>query len=172
MDTTTLDWSNPNKVISLVYKNYYKLLITVSLRITNNLHDSENIVQEVLVRFWKTAPHTVEYDKLSAYLCKATINQSITFQRQKKAVKRINVVCDTENIDVPIEKDDFDEEVIKNLYNAINMLPAHNKNIMNLFTIESSPNLISELTGFHVSNVKAVKHRAIGQLRKIMTKKF
>ena len=59
-------------------------LYRLALRITQNAEDSEDIVQEVMIKVWKRHDTLGDIDSLEAYCLKICRNQSLDYLRRKE----------------------------------------------------------------------------------------
>ncbi|MDD4193555.1 MAG: RNA polymerase sigma-70 factor [Mangrovibacterium sp.] len=74
----------PEKEFESFFRQYYKLALLISVRITNDLVSSEDIVQDVFLDLWKKSETNLANPKLKSYLLKAVKNRSLNFIRDKK----------------------------------------------------------------------------------------
>ena len=77
-----------------------------------------------------------------------------------KKNNRTDSIDFSELVEVPQDNDD-QEDKIKELYRAINLLNETDRNIIILFYLaEKSIKEIAQITGLSISNIKVILHRA------------
>jgi len=70
---------NPEKL----YKNYGRMLMDISYRITQNRADAEEILQDTFIELWKRKPSGA----IVAWLKKVVVNKSLNLVRDRKNFK-------------------------------------------------------------------------------------
>jgi RNA polymerase sigma-70 factor (ECF subfamily) len=73
---------NPEKL----YKNYGRMLMDISYRITQNQADAEEILQDTFMELWKRKPS----GSIVAWLKKVVVNKSLNLVRDRKNFKLEN----------------------------------------------------------------------------------
>lgn len=74
----------PEKEFARFFRQYYKLALLVSGRITNDLASSEDIVQDIFFNLWKNREVKPFDPKLKSYLLKSVKNRSLNYKRDKR----------------------------------------------------------------------------------------
>jgi RNA polymerase sigma factor (sigma-70 family) len=69
-----------------LYKNYGRMLMDISYRITQNRADAEEILQDTFMELWKRKP----VGALVAWLKKVVVNKSLNLIRDRKTLKLEN----------------------------------------------------------------------------------
>lgn len=72
------------KEFEIFFRQYYKLALLISVRITNDLVSSEDIVQDVFFDLWKNSEINPFDQHLKSYLLKSVKNRSLNYNRDKK----------------------------------------------------------------------------------------
>jgi len=121
-----------------------------------NLHEAEDIAQNVFIKLWKLCD-TVTFSKAKSYIYTACNNLFLNAVAHKKVVlkhqKSITNITDNESPDFLIEVEEFREE----LKNAINRLSEKEREVFLLSRIEKKTyKEIAEVTGL---TVKAIERR-------------
>lgn len=65
------------------FRQYYKLALLISIRITKDLDSSEDIVQDVFFNLWKNPGVNPLDPHLKSYLLKSVKNRSLNYTRDK-----------------------------------------------------------------------------------------
>jgi RNA polymerase sigma-70 factor (family 1) len=66
------------------FRQYYKLALYISVRITNDLVSSEDLVQDVFFDLWKNSEVNPLDPNLKFYLLRSIKNRSLNYNRDKK----------------------------------------------------------------------------------------
>ena len=111
--------------------------------------------------------------KLSSWLYKIAINESITFINREKQRQNISIDDDESFIINSLESDDwFDgDELQKELQKAIATLPEKQRMIFNMkYFDDMKYEDISEILGTSVGALKASYHHAVKKIENFFTK--
>ena len=154
------------EAFSILFKKYYEVLFQFGGRFLKDWEASENIVQEVFVRFWLDKEKIDIKSNVKAYLFTAVKNRSLTYLLHQK--KQINI---DERISLMTDNTDSPEEayIIKEKKNAvaraINQLPEKCRQvyIMNRYD-NLSYREISEILDISLNTVKTHMKRALKSL--------
>lgn len=73
------------------FRQYYKLALLVSIRITNDLVASEDLVQDVFFDLWENQKVNPLAPNLKSYLLKSVKNRSLNYNRDKRVQLEYNV---------------------------------------------------------------------------------
>ena len=74
----------------IIYNEHYKLLYKVAYGYVLNKCDSEDIVQDTFVKFYRAHKTFTSSDSLKYYLIRMTINQRIDYIRHNKKIVSVN----------------------------------------------------------------------------------
>lgn len=110
----------PEKEFEKFFRQYYKLALFISVRITNDLADSEDIVQSVFFELWRNPNIYTFNSNLKSYLLKSVKNRSLNYNRDKKDHLEFNV----NSHEYHDEEYNFErEEKISKILSEIDQLP-------------------------------------------------
>lgn len=161
-----------NDIVNLVlpFKNK---LFRLALRIVGNVHEAEDVIQEVLVKVWKKKDQFLELDNKEAWCMTVTRNLCI----DKIRTKKMRTSDITEHYDIKDKTLTPAEESVSNdrmgqILELINNLPEKQRTVIQLRDIEGySYKEISEITTLKLDQVKVYLHRARITLRDQITKR-
>lgn len=150
-----------------LYSHYYSALCSYVNGIINNSHAAEDIVQDVLIKIWKSDKKFDTAKDLTSYLYKAAYNNSLMHLRDNNIKSRIleNVRHESEEISEDAFAMTVREEVVRQLYCHIDELPEERKKILKLTLKGLSGPQVAENLGVSLSTVKTQKYRAFKFLR-------
>ena len=161
-------WNNNS--ISLLYDNFYKILVSYSFQITKEENVSEDIIQELFSKLWE---RRIQFDNIAtfkAYLYNSVRNMSINHIRHKK-VERANIVSiTTEMKEIPLDECNEEvlntQEIYRQIFKCIDKLPSRQREIF-LMCMEGKKNAESaEKLNISVETVKTHKRRAVTSIKK------
>lgn len=158
----------------ILYKEYYKILVTYGVQITGNRVAAEDHVQELFSTLYEQTPHFLNVYTLRSYLYNTIRNKSLMYLRHKQVENGYfqNILqCNPEyEIDNNGEEGLFKEEFYRHLSKAVDQLPARQRELF-LFYMEGKKNReIAKIMNISIETVKTQKKRAIASVRTIMKK--
>lgn len=147
-----------------LYADYYAALCTYANGIIKDDDTAQDVVQETLIKIWKSDKKFGDIKELTYYLYKAVYNNSLFYLRGKN--NRGNTL-QPEEVDIPDEQlaDTVQEELLRQLYLGIEDLPEERKKIMLLSVKGLSGNEIADKLGITLNTVKTQKNRSFKYLR-------
>lgn len=165
MKEITSKYAFSEKEFEKFFKQYYKLALLISVRITNDLISSEDIIQDVFLNVWEKSEIKLSSPNLKSYFLKSVKNRSLNYVRDK----REQIVLGP-NLDEKFDEGyDFEkEERISKILFEIEKLPPRCREIFNLVVFKKCK--YSEVASkLNISNntVKTQLSIAYQQLRKI-----
>lgn len=150
-----------------VIKLYSETLYWLIRRMVNNHDDANDLLQNTFMKAWGAIENFRGDAKLSTWLHKIAINESITFLEKER--KRLNISLDDEESFLinTIEADqhiDGDELALK-LRKAIASLPEKQRLVFNMkYYDEMKYEQMSEILGTSVGALKASYHLAVKKI--------
>lgn len=158
-----------NKAFFQLYQQYYASLCAYVNKIIDDQEQAEDIVQEVILAIYESDKSFTTTAELGNYLYKACYNNTLLFLRhQKSKPAHLNVLEVLNNL----EDDDesyqlaLKEELIRQLYTAIQQLPKEQQRIMLMRLEGYSWNEIATKLGVSINTIKTQRNRSMKILRK------
>lgn len=150
-----------------VIKLYGEPLYWQIRRMVDSHEDADDLLQNTFMKAWSSIDNFRGDAKLSTWLYKIAINESITFLARER--KRLNLSIDDEESHLVnmIEADTFidGDELALKLRKAIAMLPEKQRLVFNMrYYDEMKYEQMSEILGTSVGALKASYHLAVKKI--------
>ena len=165
------------KLLSNLLKNSYNRFFTVVFRITGNAEDTEDVIQNSLVKAWKNFGEFQEKSKLSTWFYRILINEALNYSKQRKKLP-VKEYADMHNISEQKVYDHINsfgicsDKVINEktrqscLQMFMNCMPDSLRVVYTLrIILEISTNDTAEILGISSNNVKTRLSRARSVIR-------
>lgn len=152
-----------NEEFEIKYNMYYQSLLRLAYNYTFNTSDSEDIVQDVFIKYYKCNKSFESDTHEKNWLMRVTINQSIDFIKHKSKVlisnDYINDLPDTSDADSKNE----------DLKVYVNMLDYKYRTVIILFYYDNySINEISNILNISENSIKVRLNRARVKLKELV----
>ncbi len=123
----------PPMALDEIFNFYYPRLVLFAIKLTGKKEDSEEIVQDVFVRFWlKQDSVSINYS-LKSFLFKSVFNACLDYLRKETVLKKRNGLISVNFEDVVQFQDPIlEEELEAAINNAISELPPQCERIFRL----------------------------------------
>lgn len=164
------------KGIALLVEKYGNLLYAQIRRMVITHQDTDDVLQEVLLKVWKNINGFEGRSALSTWLYRIAANEAIGFlNRQKRQPWRPEDLEARKNI--PADQDDsqtFDSDVVEQMLNeALSHLPERQRQVFELRYFEAMPySEMSRLLSVSEGGLKASFHHAVKKLEAFIKAKF
>ena len=170
LDSTILEQlkSGDENALKSLFDTYYSALCLYSVQITESLHQSEDIVQELFINFWEKKLYNNIENGLRIYLFYAVRNQSVAYARKNN--KYLDIQDLEEQIYSPID-DSYDEEDLKykyeKLHQSLKQLSAQEYKVLTEIVLNGKKyKEVAADLNISVNTVKTHLGRALKILRK------
>lgn len=133
--------------------------------------DAADVLQNSFLKAWKNIDHFRGDAKLSTWLCKIAINESIDFLKRQRTRMNIQGEDDSYLTD-NLESDPYfdGDEVKQRLLKAVAALPEKQRLVFNMrYFDEMKYEKISEILGTSVGALKASYHHAVKKVTEAVT---
>jgi RNA polymerase sigma-70 factor (ECF subfamily) len=152
------------KEFEVFFRQYYKLALLISTRITNDLVTSEDLVQDVFFDLWENQKVNPLAPNLKSYLLKSVKNRSLNYNRDKKDHLEFNLNLN----ESPDEDYNFErEEKICRILLEIDKLPPKCQEIFKMVVFKGMKySDVSEKLQITNNTVKTQLTIAYKQLKK------
>lgn len=153
-----------------VIRRYSEPLYRQIRRLVQTHADADDVLQNTFLKAWQNIDAFRGQAKLSTWLYKIAINESLSFLERER--KRLNISLDDEESAVInlIEADDFidGDELKIRLRKAVASLPEKQRIVFNMrYYDEMKYEQMSEILGTSVGALKASYHLAVKKIEQI-----
>lgn len=154
-----------------LYNNYSAAMYNICLRMTGNVNDAEDTLQEAFIQVFKNIERLENAATVSAWIKRIVVNHCLNQLRKKKVYFE-----DVEEIEMP-EDEKVDEHnyafTVDTVKQAIQTLPDGYRTVLNLYLFEDfSHREIAGMLNISESTVKTQYMRAKEKVRQIVKLKM
>lgn len=149
-----------------IFDLYYKSILMYANRFLPSKEECEDLIQDVFVHIWDKQMTFPDEISLKIYLYKSTRNKCFNIIKHKKV--KDNYVDDalkTLDDDNLFLKQVLEEEIVRQLHQAIEILPERKKEILKLSLKGIKNNEIAERLNIKLQTVKTLKSQSYKILR-------
>ncbi|GGG17307.1 RNA polymerase sigma factor [Pontibacter amylolyticus] len=151
-----------------LYKLYSKAMFNVSMRITNDYAESEDVLQEAFISAFKNLHSYKAEASFGSWLKRIVINASVNAVRKRRS----ELVPLEDRIAGDIPDEDYDDDTewqVEQVRRAIQRLPDGYRVVLSLYLLEGLDHAeIGEVLGISESTSKSQYSRARKKLLEIM----
>lgn len=158
------DPSTASQAFAVLLSNYSRPVYWQIRKMVANHDDANDLVQNVFLKAWNNLNNFRGDAKLSTWLFKIAINESINFINKEKQRLQISEDSDDSFLLNNIEADEFfdGDQLQVNLQKAIAKLPEKQRLVFNMrYYDEMKYEEMSEILGTSVGALKASYHHAV-----------
>ena len=163
----------------LLVNTYKKMVYNTVLGFVQNTHDAEDVTQEVFIKIFEGIGNFKQQSKLSTWIYRISITQSLDFARHKNRKKRLGFLTSLFGTDNTLLHDPVDfvhpgvlaenKEQAAILFSAINQLSENQKTAFILQKVQDmSQQKIAEVMGIKEGAVESLLTRAKANLKKLL----
>ena len=158
--------------LSMLYKHFYKALVSFSARMVGELRMAEEIVQDTFVKTWQKRNTFHNQGTLKAYLYNSVRNGSISHLRHAKVERSRIEAIEREFIEMKTAEDGelilHKEEIYRQLLHAIDALPTKQRELFLLSVQGKTSAEIAAEMGITPESVKKQRQRGLARLRELL----
>ncbi len=135
---------------------------------TTNQSDHNDLFQEITIQVWKNYSKFRGDAKFSTWMYRVALNTAISLYRKSTRSVKTQDFSDLEFKIKSVEYDDTEEQQLKSLYKAIQVLNDIEKALVFLYLEGKHYKEISETLGISEGNARVKMNRAKDKLKKIL----
>lgn len=167
------DPKTAREAFATVLKLYSQPVYWQIRKMVLNHDDANDIVQNVFIKAWNNLHNFRGDAKLSTWLFKIAVNESINFVNKEKQRLQLGEETDDSFLLNNLEADEWFDgtELQKELLEAVAKLPEKQRLVFNMrYYDELKYEKISEILGTSVGALKANYHHAVKKITDLLTK--
>jgi RNA polymerase sigma-70 factor (ECF subfamily) len=153
-----------------LYQDYYRSLVLYAMNFVRQKEIAEDIVQNLFVSIWERETTFISPLSLKAFLYNSIKNKSLNYIKHlevEEEYAQFTLENAEEAIDMDREMDE--EEIYRQLFLAIEELPARCREIFEMYMDGKRNDEIAETLSISIETVKTQKKRAIKHLKSRMS---
>ncbi len=159
---------DPGLFLSVIETNK-GIIYKIAKLYCKDTEDKKDLVQEIVLKLWKSFEHYNEQFKHSTWIYRVALNTAISFYRKEKSRKEITNPFSENLLNIAdVENNKQTEESTLFLNQFIGELKELDKALMLLYLEEKSHKEMAEIMGITETNV-ATK---IGRIKQILKQRF
>ncbi|MCP4605718.1 MAG: RNA polymerase sigma factor [Proteobacteria bacterium] len=152
------------RALEHLYARHHGVLYAMALRMTGQVADAEDIVQESFIRAWKALPNFRGETTFRNWLLRIGINLCRNMHKRKKETVKLQ--------DIPAPANDSDTLARNWLEKALSKLPDGYREVLVLHDVMDLRHVeIAEVLGLSVGTSKSQLHRARIKMRDLLITK-
>lgn len=146
---------------------YAGIIIKICRAYTNSQEDFEDYYQEVCLQIWRSKDNFKQQSEWSTWIYKLSLNVCLTYLKKAKNSQQ-HFVSDSLPDEVITDSQNFSEQSINQLYQAIRQLSEIDRGVILLYLEEKSYQDIAEIMGSNANNIGVRIQRIKQRLNKIL----
>lgn len=152
--------------LKVVFDLYYKSLLMYANRFLPSVAECEDLIQDVFISIWENKTTFPDAISLKIYLYKSTRNKCYNSIKHKKVQQdyALSALQSLEDDNLFL-KQVLEEEIVRELYQAIEILPERKKEIIKLSLKGIKNAEIAEILNIKLQTVKTLKSQSYAILR-------
>lgn len=152
--------------LKVTFDLYYKSLLMYASRFLPSVAECEDLIQDIFISIWENETVFPDEISLKIYLYKSTRNKCYNTIKHKKVEQdyAFNTIQALEDDNLFL-KQVLEEEIVRELYQAIEILPERKKEIIKLSLKGIKNTEIAEILNIKLQTVKTLKSQSYAILR-------
>ncbi|CAD0002377.1 RNA polymerase sigma-70 factor [Flavobacterium salmonis] len=149
-----------------IFDAYYESLVSYGCRFLSLRDECEDLVQDIFVELWEKELAFPDEISLKVYLYKVTRNKCFNFIKHSKVKDKYTagIIQSLEDDSLFLEQI-MEEEIVRQLHKAIELLPDRKKEIIKMSLIGLKNTEIAEALNIKLQTVKTLKSQSYAILR-------
>lgn len=161
-----------NRAFTLLVEQYQRQVYYYVRKMVVDHDDANDVTQQVFIKVWKSLAGFKGESKLTTWMYRIAMNESITFLNKQKRIAGLPLDQVEHTLSASLEADVyFDGNAIeRKLQTAVALLPTKQKAVFIMKYFEAKQyKEISDITGTSVGALKASYHHAVQKIEKFLT---
>ena len=152
-----------------LYELYAKAMFNICYRMMNNIHDAEDMLQEIFCDAFNRLDSFRFDSTFGAWIKRITINKCINELKRKKVTLELKEEITPESVSDDFEDTEYTQLSVSHIKHAMGLLPDGYRIIFSLYMLEGYDHQeISEIMNITVSTSKSQLARAKKKLIEVL----
>lgn len=152
-----------------IFEKYHTRLCYFAITILPDTETPEDVVQDAFVKLWQKRMNFHDELSIKAFLYITVKNHCLNIYKHDKVVRKYSDLLHVETEEDSIMSHIVESEVLENVYQALQKLPAGCRNVLQLSYFQGLKNKdIASHLDVSINTVKTQKKRALNLLRSIL----
>lgn len=154
---------------NLIVRKYSERLYWHIRKLVNSHEETNDLLQNTLIKVWKHLPDFREESKLFTWLYRIATNETLTFLRKEQLRNTFSLTDNEAMVSNKLESDPYfrGDKIVMELHKAIRKLPPKQRTVFNMkYFDEMKYEEIAEVLGGSVGSLKASYHHAYTKIQK------
>ena len=161
---TLISCGNPDGLKSL-FDLYYKPLCIFAMNFLDSFGESEDIVQDFIIRLWEKKLHLTINNNLKSFLFNSVRNASVDYLRKHQPYRLVEIEEDAYITDFEPNETEIEEQVRRLKQYLKELTPKEYKVLMEIVVHNKKYKEVAEELGLSVNTIKTHLSRALKFLR-------
>jgi RNA polymerase sigma-70 factor (ECF subfamily) len=164
------DQETPTASFNLLFERYHKKVYWHARRMVLDHEDADDITQNIFIRIWNGLPSFRGDSKLSSWIYRITVNETLNFVQRKKLKAALSFKDYEEVLSNRLLDETYKGSSIEqNFQKALLTLPTKQRQVFLLRYYDNMPyETMSEALGTSVGALKASYHHASNKIEKFL----
>ena len=164
------DQETPTASFNLLFERYHKKVYWHARRMVLDHEDADDITQNIFIRIWNGLPTFRGDCKLSSWIYRITVNETLNFVQRKKLKSALSFKDYEEVLSNRLLDETYKGSSIEqNFQKALLTLPTKQRQVFLLRYYDNMPyETMSEALGTSVGALKASYHHASNKIEKFL----
>lgn len=157
-----------HQIFTLLYSDYFPMLLLTSEKYVKDAFVAEEIVQDVFIRIWECPSCLDSISALRPYLYRCVINQSINHLNRQKNIEKHHFIIAGQLTDEYIENLYEEQELQAIIYKEIERLPQQCRKVFKMSRFEGLK--YKEIASALTISEKTVENHIVHALKILRTR--
>jgi RNA polymerase sigma-70 factor (ECF subfamily) len=152
-----------------LYQNYYRSLVLYAMNFVRQKEIAEDIVQDLFVSIWERKMTFVSPLSFKTFLYNSIKNKSLNYLKHLEVEEKyVQYTLENGEEAIDMDREMDEEEIYRQLFLAIEELPARCREIFEMHMDGRRNDEIAEVLNISIETVKTQKKRAVKHLKSRM----
>lgn len=149
-----------------IYDKYRKDVFVAAFRILQNIHDAEDVTQEVFITLWNKRKDIEVNTAVRGYLARMAVNTCHNKRKHETNLTRRNQQYSAMNADISQSSEKPDNEQLEEVTRMMQELPDKSRRTVEMVYLEGRPHKeVAKIEGISINTVKTQLYTSLKIIR-------